>query len=165
MWKRIKNIFERPSNEPLFAQVQKEDTEMLGAYQSAAAALDQFVSFICDDRDLTRCVKLRLKDPALSEKLGEVRYVLLWLSNVRIEDNNAFVGVFFETPAELRTWYRPGEYLRFRREEIVDWFVNDQGRLYGGYTMRVQRAWLPENERASFDEYTGVREWVALKAN
>jgi len=165
MWNRLKRVFGSSPKESLFLTVHKSDEEMLRAYKAAEATIEHLISFINSDDDAIRCVKLRFKDPALSEKLGEDRFVFLWLANVQVELDGMFVATFFETPAELRSWYRPGEDVRFRREDIFDWFVNKHGQMYGGFTMLVQRARLPEAERGSFDEYTGVRQWMDLKAH
>jgi uncharacterized protein YegJ (DUF2314 family) len=165
MWKRVKSIFKRPSKEPLFVAIHNEDAEMRAAYKAAAATVERFVSFVREGGDLTCAVKLRLRDPGLSEKLGEDRFVFLWLAGVELEGAESFLGTFFETPSELREWYRPGERVRFTRKDIVDWFVNVNGLLYGGFTMRVQRSRLPEAEHDAFDEYTGVREWIAMEAH
>jgi len=165
MWKRVKSMFKRPSKEPLFVAVHNQDAEMRAAYADAAATIERFVSFLCGGGDITCAVKLRLKDPGLSEKLGEDRFVFLWLAGVEMEEAGSFVATFFETPDELREWYRPGERVRFTRPDIYDWFVNDNGLMYGGFTMRVQRSRLPAAERPAFDEYTGVREWIAMAAH
>lgn len=165
MWNQLKRVFGRSSKEPLFVAVHKSDEEMLRAYKAAAESIDRFISFINGGGDAIRCAKLRLKDPALSEELGEDRFAYLWLGNVQIEEDGSFVGTFFETPAELTSWYRPGDDLQFRREDIFDWFVNEQGQLFGGFTMLVQRSRLPEAERSSFDKYTGVRQWMELQGH
>ena len=165
MWNRVKSIFKRPSKEPLFVAVHNQDAEMHAAYSAAAATIERFVSFLHEGGDLTCAVKLRLRDPGLSEKLGEERFVFLWLAGVAMEEAGSFLATFFEAPIELRGWYRPGERVRFTRTDIYDWFVNDNGLMYGGFTMRVQRSRLPVAERPAFDEYTGVRDWIAMEAH
>lgn len=165
MWKRIKSIFDRPSKEPLFVGVRNDDIEMRNAYAAAAASLDQFAARVQRGGELTCAAKLRFKDPELSEKLGEDRFVYLWLAAIEVEDGGTLVGTFFEVPPELMQWHQPGQRLQFDRGDVFDWFVNDDGLMYGGFTMRVQRARLPAGERESFDQYTGVRQWVRMDAN
>ena len=53
-----------------------------------------------------------------------------------------------------------GQRLQFEVADIFDWFVNEDGLMHGGFTMRVQRSRLPAGERAAFDAYTGVTEWA-----
>jgi hypothetical protein len=85
MWNRLKRVFERSPREPAFVATYNDDKAMLMAYQAAAATTDRLVSLINSGSDAIRCVKPRLKDPALSEKLGENRFVFLWLGNVQIQ--------------------------------------------------------------------------------
>jgi uncharacterized protein YegJ (DUF2314 family) len=44
-----------------------------------------------------------------------------------------------------------------RRDEIMDWMYVEDGKLVGGYTIRVQRDSLDMNERAEFDQSVGYR--------
>jgi uncharacterized protein YegJ (DUF2314 family) len=133
---------------------------MLSAYRLASESLNDFRSHIRRASEHSCAAKLKFKDPALSEKLGEDRFIYLWLANVELEEDNIFVASFFEVPPELLEWHQPGQQLQFEGEDIFDWFVNDDGSLYGGYTMRVARSRLPESERAAYDSYTGVKHWV-----
>ena len=165
MWKRIKSIFHRPSKEPLFSGVRNDDAEMRGAYAAAAASIDELVAHVLRGGELTCAAKLRFKDPGLSKKLGEDRFVYLWLAGVELADAGTLVGTFIQVPQELMQWHQPGQRLQFERGDIFDWFVNDDGLMYGGFTMRVQRSRLPAAERDSFDEYTGVRQWVHMEVN
>jgi uncharacterized protein YegJ (DUF2314 family) len=160
MWKRIKSVFDRPSKEPPFSGVRGDDVEMRQAYAEAAGSVEQFVEHIRAGGSSTCAAKLRFKDPGLSEKLGEDRFVYLWLANVEILDDGAFIGTFFQVPAELMQWHEVGQQLQFEQADIFDWFVNEDGLMHGGFTMRVQRSRLPAGERPAFDAYTGVNEWA-----
>src|SRR6185436_9618280 len=43
-------------------------------------------------------------------------------------------------------------------EDIFDWMVlTEDGRLFGGFTLRVSRSKLPESRRADYDRHIGVR--------
>jgi len=78
----------------------------------------------------------------------------LWYCLMEHRDQT-FFGEHFELPPGLedhKTIYvSPGQ--------IEDWMINDHGILYGGLTIRYQRSKLPENQKASFDEYSGIREY------
>ena len=41
--------------------------------------------------------------------------------------------------------------------------TQQHGFLYGGLTIRYQRSTLPEEQRASFDSYTGVKKYKELR--
>ncbi len=131
------------------------------AHDLAVASLDQFVNQLQRPGQHICAAKLRLGDPESSERLGENRYVNLWLSPIRLDsEGDGFHGRFFEVPKELVNWYQVGQARRFTRDDIVDWFVNDGGYMYGGFTLRVARERLTESKRAEFDRHTGVVQWV-----
>ena len=46
--------------------------------------------------------------------------------------------------------------------DVADWAVVIAGVMHGGYSMRMQRARLPEDERASYDEYVGASSYAPL---
>ena len=164
-WRRKKSQLEA-QKEPLFVAVRGRDDEMLNAYRLASESLGDFRSHIQRPGEHTCAAKLKFKDPNLSERLGEDRFVYLWLAGVTYEgESNVFVGSFFEVPSELLEWHQPGQQLQFEGEDIFDWFVNDDGYLYGGFTMRVARSRLPESERTAYDTYTGVKQWVRTERN
>ena len=160
-WKRKKSKFDEPQNEPLFTAIHRDDAAMHFAYSQAAQSLVSFISHIERPGEHTCAAKLRFKDPDASAELGEDRFVFLWLSAVSYEAaTQQFDGTFFELPPELLKWHHVGQRLRFEGEDIFDWFVNDNGHLYGGFTLRVARSRMPEAERAAFDSYAGIRYWV-----
>ena len=103
--------------------------------------------------------KLRFRDPDDSERLGEDRFVFLWLSGVHYHvAERVFSGGFFEVPPEFQKWHQVGQRLAFKGEDIFDWMVlTEDRRLFGGFTLRVSRSKLPESQRADYDRHIGVR--------
>jgi hypothetical protein len=74
--------------------------------------------------------KLRFRDPDESERLGEDRFLFLWLSAVHYQTaERVFSGTFFEVPHGLQRWHQVGQSLGFDPEEIFDWMVLRQGHL------------------------------------
>ena len=159
--RRKKSIFETPPDEPLFRMTRKDDPEMLRAFAHAAGSLDELFGHLQQAGSRTAAVKMRFRDPDQSERLGEDRFVFLWLLVVEHDANTRRLAVeFFEVPPDLQKWHKPGERLIIDSDQAFDWFVNDDGLMHGGFTMRVARARMPEGERAAFDKFTGVRHWV-----
>lgn len=78
----------------------------------------------------------------------------VWLHVVRCDGAN-FVASFFEVPAGL-TGIAIGDQRTIAENDVVDWAINDNGDLSGGYSLRYQRQQLPEDQRAEYDEYIGV---------
>jgi len=160
-WKRKKPEPVKTQEEPLFRNIRADDQEMRLAHAMAANTVGDFVEHIRRPGEHTCAAKLRFRDPHLSEELGEDRFLFMWLTAVELSsDANELSGAFFEVPKEMLEWHSPGQRLYFERGDIFDWFVNDAGSLYGGFTLRVTRSQLPVDERAVFDEYTGVKHWV-----
>jgi len=75
-----------------------------------------------------------------------------------------FSAEFFELPREFQKWHHVGERLGIEAEDIFDWMVNDEGKLYGGFTLRAAREKLSEEERAEYDSYIGVTSYEETTA-
>ena len=160
-WRRKKTVLDDPPKEPLFVNVRQDDPEMARAHAQAAATIDEFAAHVQRDGAHIPMAKMRFRDPDQSERLGEDRFFFLWLLAVRQDiDPQRFALRFVEVPLEFQKWHKPGEVLLIDRDQVFDWFVNDDGLMHGGFTMRVARARRPEGERAAYDSYTGVRQWV-----
>ena len=84
----------------------------------------------------------------------------MWLSNTR-RLGSGFVGEFFEVPAAF-SQHKVGDSLEITKDSVMDWMVNDNGVLHGGYSIRYQRSQLPEVERAEYDAYIGVTRYAEL---
>ena len=160
-WRRKKSVFEQSRAEPLFRAVRRDDPDMERAHARAADSIDELFGHLGREGSHMDAVKMRFRDPDESERLGEDRFVFIWLLVARHDAGTRRLAVeFFEVPADLQKWHKPGERLIIDSDEVFDWFVNDDGLMHGGFTMRVTRARLPEGERAAFDAYTGVKHWV-----
>jgi uncharacterized protein YegJ (DUF2314 family) len=160
-WRRKKTVFDDPLKEPLFVAARRDDPEMGRAHAQASDSIDELVAHVHRDGSHTCAIKMRFRDPDESVRLGEDRFVFLWLTVVEHDEGaQRFAARFFEVPSDLHKWHKPGDVLVVGHDDIFDWFVNDDGLMQGGFTMRVARSRKPESERAAFDKYTGVRHWV-----
>lgn len=163
-WNRKKIVAAEPPDEPLFRAVRTDDQQMIDAHARAAASVDEFVRHINAEDGRICAAKLRFRDPGLSEELGEDRFLYLWLTSAQHDPGTGlFTADFFEVPAALAQWHQAGEQLEFEGDAIFDWFANDDGHLYGGFTLRVTRGQLPEDEKPAFDRHVGVRCWMPLE--
>ena len=151
--------FAQKQQEPLFMAISNADAEFQSAYARASATLPRFIEHIKSDSKAFYSAKLRFRDPDESERLGEDRFVFLWLTGVHYHNaERVFSAGFFEVPPELQKWHHVGERLAFEGEDIFDWMVlTEDGRLFGGFTLRTSRSKLPESQRAAYDRYIGVR--------
>jgi uncharacterized protein YegJ (DUF2314 family) len=82
----------------------------------------------------------------------------MWLSHARIA-GTGFVAAFFEI-SEAFTNYEVGDEIEIPEAELLDWMVNDQGTLHGGFSIRYYRSTLPPEEREEYDSYIGVTEYA-----
>lgn len=146
-------------NEPVFTAVSRNDTDMRAAHAKAASTVTRFIEHVGSNVAGFRAAKLRFRDPGESERLGEDRFLFLWLTGVHYYTHEKlFSGTFFEVPHEFQKWHKVGDQLAFDPEDIFDWMMlTEDGRLFGGYTLRVSRASLPNAERSDYDRHIGVR--------
>jgi len=151
-------------SEPLFRSINSEDEEFLKAYSQASSTIMDFVELVKNDSSPIKMAKLRFRDPDLSEKLGEDRFLYTWLSDVYFhEDENILSGSFFEVPEELTKWHQIGERLGFDPEDVFDWMVIENGHARGGFTIRVSRNKLnTDKEKTEYDEYIGISSYEPI---
>lgn len=77
----------------------------------------------------------------------------LWLTAVRF-DGRDLRGKVDNDPIELKT-PRLGEEVTVQPEEITDWMYIENGRLVGGYTLRVYYSRLSTTEKQQFTKTMG----------
>lgn len=153
------NKFAEEQKQPLFTAIAKSDADFKEAYAAASRTLPRFIKHLQSGIPAYFSAKLSFRDPDESERLGEDQLLYLWLTGVHYHPaERVFSGIFFEVPPELQKWHRVGQRLTFEGEDIFDWTVlTEDGRLFGGFTLRVSRSKLPESQRAEYDRYIGVR--------
>jgi uncharacterized protein YegJ (DUF2314 family) len=151
--------FAEEQKQPLFTAIAKSDADFREAYAAASRTLPRFIEHLQSGMPDHFSAKLRFRDPDESERLGGDQLLYLWLTDVHYHPaERIFSGLFFEVPQELQKWHQVGQKLAFEGEDIFDWMVlTGDGRLFGGFTLRVSRSKLPESERADYDRYIGVR--------
>ena len=130
------------------AAVEAQDREMNAAMAEARRTLDEFERRLANPTPTQSMaiIKGRFTEGDLVEHM--------WLGQIQVTPEG-YRGVLGNDPYELTT-VKAGETLSLARSDISDWIVVDDGKLVGGYTMRVLRSRLPENERAAFDAQNGI---------
>ena len=137
---------------PKFSQIRSSDPDYQQTIEDARNSLGQFRALLPDDGSsrMDALVKLAIMD-------GENR-AFMWLSNARTNGEN-FIAEFFEVPTSF-TEYAVGDRLEIAPESLLDWMVNDDGVLYGGFSIRYQRSQLPEDEHPAYDAHLGVTHYA-----
>ncbi|HET6598019.1 MAG TPA: DUF2314 domain-containing protein [Anaerolineales bacterium] len=123
------------------APVPAEDAELEAAIAQARDSLDNFIAKITTphpDRTLA-AVKVRFTPP------GEPPQDI-WVDQVKYADDGLEGAMGDDLPL-LRLKF--GETIKIAEEDIVDWAIVEDGKLVGGYTIRlaVQRMSPEEKER------------------
>jgi uncharacterized protein YegJ (DUF2314 family) len=130
-----------------FSFVNKDDDEFQATIVVAQDTLGKFRGLLADSADK--------KFPLVKALLSEPDYrAYIWLSVVS-HDSDGFVGEIFELPAEFKK-YSVGTRLEVPDSEVQDWMVNDEGTLYGGYSLRYSRSRMTDAEMVAFDKHVGV---------
>jgi uncharacterized protein YegJ (DUF2314 family) len=136
---------------PRLNQIQSSDPAYQQTILDARETLDQFRTMLPSDGAalFSAMVKTTIVDGESS--------AAMWLNNARLSEDG-FVAEFFEVPEMLKK-YNVGDRLDIAVEELLDWMVNDDGVLHGGYSIRYYRSTLPEEEVAAYDAYIGVEKY------
>ena len=140
------------SDDPLFGTVDGADPEYQASIRYARESLCVFRQ---------HCLRMN-RSGAMAFLKKEVvqgdRSTHLWFSDIRPAGSD-FEATVFEVPS-CSTLLRLGQRVTIRAGEVLDWMVNDGGRLHGGFSLRCQRRRLPPERRAWFDHHIGVIEYV-----
>ena len=150
------------SSEPFFMVAQDADPEMERAHRVARATLPEFYAH-CGRPGTHVCrADVRLPGVVRPKHLQKARHVPSWLSAIKYDsDLNQLSGEILRTPSvELEEIYPVGLTLTCKPEDTYDWLVIDDGRLYGGFTLRVARSRLSSQEQREVDSRMGVTTWV-----
>jgi len=139
---------------PRFNQLHDSDLELQKSVRGAQSSLHELRKLIVASKEsgAMPLIKTRLVD-------GDAK-AFMWLSNVH-EMDGGFSGELFEVPSNFEN-YQPGDRLEVPDGSILDWMVNDQGNLYGGYSIRLIRSRKPADEQAQYDDYIGVTNYMPL---
>jgi len=126
-----------------------DDAEMNAAIEEARRTIGSFVRALEDRKahgtDFSFLVLLRIGDGSVERYwLEDVSHAVGW-----------FYGVLAEQPHES-TGLRRGDGWSLKPDQVSDWKYTDyEGRMVGGFTVRVEYARTPEAERAR--RFGGVR--------
>ena len=119
----------------------KADPEMNGAISQARAELDEFVKAVTSPAPTQTKFGAKVAIP----HAGGAEHI--WLAQPMFEADS-IVGIVEAAPLYLKG-IAAGDRVRVDRDAISDWMYLDNGKLRGGYTVRVAIDRLPEDQRAA----------------
>lgn len=129
---------------PLATLASDVDNEMEFAFQQARDTLDLFIE------------KIGTPHPDRTQVAVKVRFFLpnelpqdIWVDEVAYADGS-FRGTMGDDLPSLRLII--GDKITIAREDVVDWAIIEDGKLVGGYTIRVAVERMSPEERELFLE-------------
>lgn len=134
--------------------IKKDDPDLLKAFADARATLHVFYD-IYDEHYENIGIFFGIKVPIVD---GDTT-AHLWYSYQGKDSKGYLIGEHFELPEELSEH----KSIRVKEEDIEDWMINDHGNLWGGFSIRFQRTKTPEEKRAEFDEYSGIKKYINIE--
>jgi len=134
--------------EPDIARIEGDDSEMNNAIEKANQTFSQFDDALNsnDTSLIALAIKMRFNTP---EGNGEH----IWLTDIT-KKGDQFYGVIGNEPNST-TEVKLGDTILISNAKISDWMYIQNGKLKGGYTIRVLRDQLSEEEKKAFDEQNG----------
>ena len=143
------------NDEPWFMVLRESDPEYQGTIVEARRSLPVFRALIAQlsgPAAHAPCVKTRIVDGEESAPM--------WLAGAKL-NGSGFTAYVFEMPAEFKM-YKSGDRVDVVEADVLDWMLNQDGVLFGGFSLRYQRSKLPSERRVWFDEYVGVNKYADL---
>lgn len=136
------DVVER-DGEPAVQYFAEDDPRMTAAIEKARETVDEFITAL-DSPTPTQSgfsVKIEITEGENGEHM--------WLVPVRFE-NGQFHGTLNNEPDIVKS-VKFGDEVSAAKDEISDWMFVEDNVLKGGYTLRVVRDGLSDEERAAFD--------------
>lgn len=140
------NKIER-ENEPAIYGVESEDKEMNAAIEKANQTLNDFNIGLSNPKAQSQALKVAFTDSNGTEHM--------WVGNVEF-NNGKYSGILNNDP-EFVTEYKAGDKIDIDSSKISDWMYIENGKLFGGYTIKVLRNRMTDEERKQFDAESGMQ--------
>jgi uncharacterized protein YegJ (DUF2314 family) len=125
------------------SQVPADDDDMNRAMERARGTLDEYRRRLTNPPATHTDLSLK----ARFEADGHIEH--MWIDAVEIT-TGGFRGKLGNDPVHIDTM-KLGDPVEIRAGQVSDWMAIDDGRLVGGYTVRVLRERMSADERAAFD--------------
>ena len=137
-------------NEPTIYNVEEDDVEMNKAIEKAKQTLDSFDYAFKNNTRVFTFFGLKKK----FEENGNVEHI--WIGNIQGIKNGKYIGVIDNLPEKIMS-VKLGDTVQIDRKEISDWMYIKKSELHGGYTIRLLRDRMTEEERKKFDAESGMK--------
>lgn len=139
----------------IVTQVSAQDEEMNAAMRKARATFSDFKDAFIKNDETNKYHSFTIKIGFDSPMYGKEH---MWLENLRLVDGQ-FSGILFNKPTDPDVQYNTGDIIIIDPEQVSDWMYIEEttGIAHGGYTFRVMRHYLSDEEKIKFDELTELK--------
>ncbi|WP_312419564.1 DUF2314 domain-containing protein [Epilithonimonas sp.] len=129
-------------DEPVIYSLSEDDKELNSAVELANQTLEDFDKALQFSENDNFALKIRYDVNDKSEHI--------WAVNIeKIEDD--YFGNIDNLPNSIIK-IKLNDKVRIEKEKISDWMFSNNGKLFGGFTIRVLRNRMSEIEREKFDK-------------
>ena len=137
-------------NEPTIYNVEENDVEMNKAIEKAKQTIDSFDYAFKNNSRVFTFFGLKKK----FEENGNIEH--LWIGNIQKIESGKYIGVIDNLPEKIKS-VKLGDTVQIEKKEISDWMYIKKSELHGGYTIRLLRERMTEEERKKFDAESGMK--------
>lgn len=134
-------------NQPAIYDVSEHNKNMNEAIAKANQTLANFNAALINDDIEVKSLKVKFQNET------DVEHV--WLTDVEFKDGK-YSGVLDNEPEYVKE-HKIGDVINVDNKDISDWMYIENGKLFGGYTIRVLRNQMSESEREQFDAESGMQ--------
>ena len=128
---------------------QSDDPEMETAKREGRKTVGQFLTALSSGD--TTANNFGVKAAFLVDD-GTAEHI--WLTNIRAEGDSIF-GAINNEP-DMTTAVKSGQRVAVHKDSITDWNYAQNGKLVGGYSIRLMRSRMTKEEQAQLDEQLGL---------
>ena len=123
------------------------DQQMNAAIAEAKRTIDEFIRNIGKNEGsgVKRSLKVRFDTDKEPEHI--------WVGDVKMT-GQGFEGVLENEPVNIKG-LKAGDKVTFSKNQISDWILISEGKVKGGFTIKVVRNQMSPDEQRAFDEQTG----------
>ena len=141
------------------------DRDRPEASRRALESINQFYAH-CSRAGSHRCAaNIDVPYPRHSELRADPRMLSLWVEEVQYDSNSGQLsGRICWPPTSHAEVYPVGLVLSWNPKATRDWLVDDHGRIFGGFTLRIARSYFSRRDQVEFDSRVGASEWVSIDA-
>jgi uncharacterized protein YegJ (DUF2314 family) len=144
-----KELRNKTATEPEYYQVQNDHAAMHEAVIKARKTVGKFIGAL--QHPTTGQTDFEVKKPFVQG----INVEHIWLSDV-VFTGSRFLGRLDNTPQKIRG-LKVGQLVSVNPNEISDWVYIDNGKLVGGYTIRVHYNELTPDQKKEFDRQANFR--------